>query len=153
MAGLFFCLASAEGAGLLFCYAAIQQHASVYSGFYPVHTIIRPTPQNSAQSFIGAFTEIFPILPPQIQDRHKRLYITCATLERITTTGRPPAHTRYHRHARTLHKSSQQPYYNKAYKMVQHTADHASPAGSAPAVCGSLASADTLSAVQTRRTC
>ena len=25
--------------------------------------------------------------------------------------------------------------------MVQHTADHASPAGSAPAVCGSLASA------------
>ena len=39
------------------------------------------------------------------------------------------------------------------YIRVQHIADHASPAGSAPAVCGSLASADTLSAVQTRRTC
>lgn len=32
-------------------------------------------------------------------------------------------------------------YYNKVYKRVQHTADHASPAGSAPTVCGSLASA------------
>lgn len=32
---------------------------------------------------------------------------------------------------------------------VQQIADHASPAGSAPTVCGSLASADTLSAVQT----
>jgi hypothetical protein len=34
MAGLFFCLASAEGAGLLFCPAAMQPHISVYSGFY-----------------------------------------------------------------------------------------------------------------------
>ena len=37
-------------------------------------------------------------------------------------------------------------------QMVQQIADHASPAGSAPAVCGSLASADTLLAVQTRCT-
>ena len=73
MAGLFFCLASAEGAGLLFCHAAIQQHASVYSGFYHVHAFIQPAPQNSAQSFIGAFPEIFPILPPQIPDRYNRL--------------------------------------------------------------------------------
>ena len=34
---------------------------------------------------------------------------------------------------------------------VQHIADHASPAGSAPAACGLLASADTLPAAQTRR--
>ena len=33
MAGLFFCLASAEGAGLLFCPFAIHPHTSVYSGF------------------------------------------------------------------------------------------------------------------------
>ena len=39
------------------------------------------------------------------------------------------------------------------YIWAQHSADHASPAGSSPTVCGSLASADTLSAVQTRRTC
>jgi hypothetical protein len=37
MAGFFFCLASAEGVGLLFCPAAIQPHTSVYSGFYYVH--------------------------------------------------------------------------------------------------------------------
>lgn len=44
---------------------------------------------------------------------------------------------------RTLHSSAQPPYYNKVYKGagVQQIADHASPAGSAPAVCESLASA------------
>lgn len=36
-AGLFFCLASAEGAGLLFCPAAIQPHTSVYSVFCAVN--------------------------------------------------------------------------------------------------------------------
>ena len=36
---------------------------------------------------------------------------------------------------------------------VQHIAYHASSGGSAPTVCGSLASADTLSPAQTRRTC
>lgn len=44
---------------------------------------------------------------------------------------------------RTLHKSAQPPiiirYIGGA--AVQHTADHASPAGSSPTVCGSLASA------------
>ena len=33
LAGLFFCLASAEGAGLLFCPFAIHPHTSVYNGF------------------------------------------------------------------------------------------------------------------------
>lgn len=42
---------------------------------------------------------------------------------------------------RTLCSSTQTAYYNNVYKRVQHTADHASPAGSAPTVCGSLASA------------
>lgn len=48
LAGLFFCIASAEGAGLLFCPAAIQPHTSVYSVFYSIHAVIPPTPQNSA---------------------------------------------------------------------------------------------------------
>lgn len=42
---------------------------------------------------------------------------------------------------RTLCSSTQTAYYNNVYKRVQHTADHASPAGSAPTVCRSLASA------------
>nr|DAO34746.1 MAG TPA: hypothetical protein [Caudoviricetes sp.] len=50
---------------------------------------------------------------------------------------------------RTLHRSAQTAYYNKVYKR----ADHASGGGSAPTVCGSLASADSVSAIQTRRTC
>ena len=58
MAGLFFCLASAEGAGLLFYHAAIQLHTSVYSGFYPVNAVIPPTPQNSAHGFTGAFPAV-----------------------------------------------------------------------------------------------
>ena len=37
VAGLFFCLASAEGAGLLFCPAAIQPHTSIYSVFCAVY--------------------------------------------------------------------------------------------------------------------
>lgn len=55
MAGLFFCLTSAEGAGLLFCPAAIQPHTSVYSAFFAINEVIPPTPQNSTQVFAGAF--------------------------------------------------------------------------------------------------
>ena len=58
MAGLFFCLASAEGAGLLFCPAAIQPHTSVYSVFCDVNATIPHTAQNSAQGFTGAFPAI-----------------------------------------------------------------------------------------------
>lgn len=55
MAGLFFCLASVEGAGLLFCPAAIQRNTSVYSAFFAINEVIPPTPQNSTQVFAGAF--------------------------------------------------------------------------------------------------
>lgn len=63
MAGLFFCLASAEGAGLLFCPAAIQPRASVYSAFCVVYATIPPTPQSGAQGFTGAFPAIQPVFP------------------------------------------------------------------------------------------
>ncbi len=42
LVGLFFCLASAEGAGLLFCPAAMQPHTSVYRAFCVVHAVYRP---------------------------------------------------------------------------------------------------------------
>nr|DAT72487.1 MAG TPA: hypothetical protein [Caudoviricetes sp.] len=73
LAGLFFCLASAEDVGLLFCPVAIQPHTSVYNGFYPVHAVIHLASQNIALGFTGAFPVICPILPPQIPDRYKRL--------------------------------------------------------------------------------
>lgn len=72
MTGLFFCLASSEGAGLLFCSDAIQPHTSVYSAFCAINAIIPPTPQNHAQGFTGAFPVIVPAKPPTIPDRHKR---------------------------------------------------------------------------------
>ena len=62
MAGLFFCLASAEGAGLLFCPAVIQPHTSVYSVFCAINAVIQPTLQNSAQGFTAAFPAICFIL-------------------------------------------------------------------------------------------
>lgn len=73
LAGLFFCLTPAEGVGLLFCHFAIQPHTSVYSVFCVVNAIIPSTLQNGLQGFTGAFPTIYPILPPQIPDRHKRL--------------------------------------------------------------------------------
>nr|DAO34745.1 MAG TPA: hypothetical protein [Caudoviricetes sp.] len=73
LAGLFFCLAPAEGAGLLFCPATIQPNTSVHSAFCFVHATIPQTPQNGAQGFTGAFPTICPIIPPQIPNRRKRL--------------------------------------------------------------------------------
>lgn len=125
MAGLFFCLASAEGAGL-FCPPAIQPHTSVYSVFCRVNAIIPPTPQNSAQGFTSAFPTIAPAQPPTIPDRHNK------PLHHLRHAGAPASartrstDTRYHYHAGTQHRSVQTAYYNNVYK----GANHASPAGS-----------------------
>nr|DAR07564.1 MAG TPA: hypothetical protein [Caudoviricetes sp.] len=73
LAGLFFCLVSAEDTGLLFCPFAIQPNTNVYSAFCIVYATIPSTQQNSAQGFTGAFPAIWPIPPPKIPDRHKRL--------------------------------------------------------------------------------
>lgn len=122
MAGLFFCLAFAEGAGLLFCPTAIQHHTSVYNAFlHRPCRVIQPTPQNSAQGFTCAFPEIFPIPAHTVQQLHK------PTMHRL-------------RHAGRFTGQRSRPIIIM-YIRVQHIADNASPAGSAPVVCGSLASA------------
>ena len=98
----------------------------------------------------------FMRLSPPILKRYQTDTIdynaTCATLERTTATGRPAPIPDTSATSDAV-QARQTTYYNKTYKMVQQIADHASPAGSAPAVCGSLASDDTLPAVQTRRAC
>ena len=99
MAGLFFCLASAEGAGLLFCPATIQPNTSVYSVFCAINASIPPTPQNSTQGFTGAFLAILPIPPHTIPNRHNK------PLHSLRHAGAPTSvrtfctDTRYHRHA------------------------------------------------------
>ena len=154
MAGLFFCLASAEDAGLLFCPAAHEPHTSIYSGLYHVHAIIPPTLQNGAHGFTGAFPAICPILPPQIPDRHKRIKCSLRHVGAYHSAAALPAHNqRYQRHAGRRTGQHSRPIiirYIRAQRCapvidpcqtVQRIADHASPAGSAPTVCGSLASA------------
>ena len=115
MAGLFFCLASAEGAGLLFCHAAIQHHTSVYGAFCSVNATIPHTTQNSAQSFTGAFPAIRRILL-LLCDGASGYTAMIRHVGAYHSAEAPPAHTRYRRHARTLHRSAQPPYYNKVYK-------------------------------------
>lgn len=88
MAGLFFCLAPAEGAGLLFCPAAIQPHTIVYSAFYTVNAIIPPTIQNSARGFTWAFPAIAPLNSPRYQHDTSGYNTARATLEGIHAPGR-----------------------------------------------------------------
>lgn len=165
MAGLFFCLASAEGAGLLLYSDSIQPNTSVYSVLCSVHEVILTTPQNSIQSFTAVFPAIAPAQPPTIPDRQKRLQYRLRHAGKHIRARTRSTYTRYHRHAGTLYRSAQAAYYNNVYKRVQGRPCYGSmpdgaayrrpcqPGGLAPTVCGSLASADTLSAVQTRRTC
>lgn len=139
MAGLFFCLASAEGAGLLFCPATIQPHTSVYSTFCTAHELYRPRRKTAH----GALQRLFPRFAPF----YHRIYQTdtsgyntaCDTLER-TTAPQPSSACQIPPPHRTLHRPAQPPYYNKVYKdagtppvmdpcqTVQQIADHASPA-------------------------
>lgn len=99
MAGLFFCLASAEGAGLLFYLDAIQPHTGIYSMFCAVNAIIPPTLQNRAQGFTGAFPAICRVFSAVVWRVHP------AILHRLRRAGEPTSartactDTRYHRHA------------------------------------------------------
>jgi hypothetical protein len=153
MAGLFFCLAPAEGAGLLFCPAAYQPHASVYSGFSVVRAIILSQSQNRLQGFTAAFPLILPISARTIQQSHKPPIRQLRHAGKHTVKRYTSANTRYHRHAGRCTDQHRQPIiimYIRAHRCppvmdscqtVQHITDHASPVGSAPTVCGSMASA------------
>lgn len=153
LAGLFFCLASAEGAGLLFCPFAIQTHTS---GSYTINATKRHTGLYSGVSCDCTHSTAANTRPTQAA------IIPPATRWSTHTHRNAPHRYQIPPKRRTLYRSAQPPYYNKVYKgappvidscqTMQHIADHASPAGSAPTVCGLLASADTLPAVQTRRT-
>ena len=98
MVGFFFCLASAEGAGLLFCPATIQPHTSVYSGFYIIHELYRPrnkTAHGALQKLFRLFAAFFrccvAVYPAILHHlRHDGAYHSAVA---------PPANTRYQRHA------------------------------------------------------
>ena len=131
MAGLFFCLASAEGAGLLFYPATIQLYTIVYSGFYIIHASYTTHTVKQRTGLYMCFSYYLPCFAAAVVWLCIRLCrTTCATLERITApqhlqsipdTSAPPGR------CATLHS---RPIIIR-YIRAQHTADRANPAGSA----------------------
>lgn len=128
LAGLFFCLASVEGAGLFFlprCNAA--PYKRLQRPFCHSCKFIPPKLQNRLQGFTGAFLLIRPIPAYAIQQLHKppmhRLrHAGGHTVKRNTSTNtqtQPPR--------RTLCKSTQPSYYNKVYIRVQRCAPAMDP--------------------------
>lgn len=116
MAGLFFCLASAEGAGLLFCPATIQPNTSVYSVFCAINASIPPTPQNSTQGFTGAFLAILPIPPHTIPNRHNKPLHSLRHAGASASARTPRSLYQIPPPRRTLYRPAQTAYYNKVYK-------------------------------------
>lgn len=137
LAGLFFCLASAEGARLLFCLATIQPHTSVYSAFcisYANYTAHATKPRAGLyRCFSCDCTYLI------ITDTRPTQAAIMPPAPRWSAYQRPDALHRYQipPPRRTLYRSAQQPYYNKVYKgaTVQpgtiHPAGQSSSSGAA----------------------
>lgn len=164
MAGFFFCLASTRcRAFILPCCNTVPYKRLQWPFCYSCNYTIQTQKQ---------FTELYSGVSVDL------LYSSTHNTAAAQTAYTPPASRRrayrqaphLHRYqipptGRTMYRAGQPPYYNKVYKgAAVHPCrgsmpDSAAyrrpcqPGGSAPPVCGSLASADTLSAVQTRRTC
>ena len=85
MAGLFFCLASVKGAGLLFCPAAIQPHTSVYSTFCAVHAeLYRPHHKTAHRALETIFLQFVSFCRRRYQTGTSGYNTACDTLEHIT---------------------------------------------------------------------
>ena len=120
--------------------------------FVPSMKLYCPHRKTAHRALQALFLRFAPFYRRKYQTDTRGYNTVYTTLERITAPGCAPAHTRCQRNAGGCTGQHSLPIIIR-YIRAHHTADHASPAGSAPAVCESLASADTLSAVQTRRTC
>lgn len=116
MAGLFFCLASAEGVGLLFCHFAIQPHASVYSVFCAVNANYIT---NATKHRTGLYKRFSCDLPRSTA--HETRPTKAAIIppaQRWSVSQRRNTSSAYQIPAprRTLHRPAQPPYYNNVYK-------------------------------------
>lgn len=142
-AGLFFCLASAEDAGLLFLpgcntspYKRLQRVLCCSCNLY------RTRYKTAHKALQGIFLQLCPLNSPRHQTDTSGYNTACATLERITASQ----HLQYipdtRRHAGRYTGQHSRPIiirYIRAQRCapvidpcqtVQHIADHASPAGS-----------------------
>lgn len=120
MAGLFFCLASAEGAGLLFCPAAIQPHTIVYSAFCSVNAILyRPRHKTARRALQALFLQFVPLSRHRYQTDTSSYNTACATLER-TITSQHLQHIPDTTATPDAVQVSTAAYYNKVYKSAAH---------------------------------
>lgn len=116
MAGLFFCLASAEGAGLLFCPNAIQPNTSVFIVFCAVNAVYTAS---AAKQCTGLYRGFFWDLSHSTAANTRPTQAAIIPpAPRWSVCQRPDGLRRYknHRHARALYRSAQPLYYNKVYK-------------------------------------
>lgn len=139
MTGLFFCLASAEGAGL-FCPPAIQPHTSVYNGLYSVRAVNTAHAIKQCTRLYRRFSGYLPY-STAANNRPTQAAITLpaprwSVSQRRSTSSTyqiPPPR-------RTLCRSAQPPYYNKVYKGGQCSIPQTVPAAGSryfprPAAC------------------
>lgn len=152
MAGFFFCLASAEGAGLLFCPATIHPIQAFTAHSVPLMRLYHPRRKTAHRTLQGLFLLFVTlcrcyvagssgyIVPPALRWSVSQRRSTSSVYQyhhnagRCTTQRRPPIIIRY------IRVQGCAPVMDPC-QTVQQIADHASPAGSSPTVCGSLASA------------
>ena len=116
MAGLFFCLASAEGARLLFCPAAIQPHTSVYSVFCAVHANYTAHAAKQRTGLYRGFS--CDLTYSATHDTRPTQAVIIQPAPRWSVSQRCSTSSAYYMSAprRTLCSSVQPPYYNKVYK-------------------------------------
>lgn len=128
MAGLFFCLASAEGAGLLFCPATIQPHTSVYNAFFAIYANYTASTQKAFTVRYRGVSVDLPYSSAHNTAATQAAYKPSPPRRRAYHQAQHPTDTRYHRHAGRYAGQHSRPVIIR-YIRVQHIADHASPAG------------------------
>lgn len=119
MAGFFFCLASAEGAGLLFCPVAIQPHTIVYSAFCAVNAINYTA--HATKRRTGLYRRFSCDLPHSTAANNRPTQAAIIPpVPRWSVYQRPDGLRRYQIPTphRTLCRPAQPPYYNNVYKSV-----------------------------------
>jgi hypothetical protein len=84
MAGLFFCLASAEGAGLLFALLKYSHIQAFTVRFAQSMQLYRPRRKTAHRALQGRFRQFDPFHRIRYQTETSGYNIACATLDRIT---------------------------------------------------------------------
>lgn len=99
MAGFFFCLASAEGAGLLFCPAAIQPHTSVCSAFCAVNAVLYHPHNKIAHRALQVHCRLFAIFYAYYSAVHLAMLYSLRNAGGHTGKRSASTDTRYQLHA------------------------------------------------------